>query len=133
MPPFARATFQAWYRRRRPRNQGKPAVILWPDTFNNYFHPEVAKAAVEVLETAGYQVHVPQTAVCCGRPLYDFGMLDTAKRWLYQVLDTLQPQIEAGTPIVVLEPSCLSVFRDELTEILPHQKDAQRLHDQSYC
>jgi Fe-S oxidoreductase len=87
---------------------------------------------VEVLETAGYQVQVPQNAICCGRPLYDFGMLDTAKRWLYQTLDTLRPQIEAGTPVVILEPSCLAVFRDELIEILPHHKDAERLRNQAF-
>ena len=132
MPPFATETFQTWFRHRAPRNQGKPPVILWPDTFNNYFHPEVAKAAVEALEAAGYQVQVPQTALCCGRPLYDYGMLDTAKRWLYQVLEALRPQIEADTPVVVLEPSCLAVFRDELIEMLPHHKDAGRLHDQAF-
>ena len=104
-----------------------PPVTLWPDTFNNYFHPEVAKAAVEVLEMAGFQVQTPQASLCCGRPLYDFGMLDTAKQWLQQILDALRPQIEADVPIVVLEPSCLAVFRDELVEILPHEKDANRL------
>jgi Fe-S oxidoreductase len=132
MPPFARETFQAWFRRRDPRNQGQPSVILWPDTFNNYFHPEVAKAAVEVLEAAGFQVQVPQASLCCGRPLYDYGMLDMAKRWLYRILDALRPQIEAGIPLVGLEPSCLAVFRDELIEMLPNLKDAQRLHDQSF-
>ncbi len=70
-----------------PRNQGKPPVILWPDTFNNHFHPEIGKAAVEVLEAAGFQVLVPAASLCCGRPLYDFGMLDTAKALLRQILD----------------------------------------------
>src|SRR5205807_1572585 len=60
MPPFASETFKDWFRRRGPRNVGKPPVILWPDTFKNYFRPEVGKATVEVLETAGYQVLVPQ-------------------------------------------------------------------------
>ena len=132
MPPFAPETFQAWFRRRGPRNIGQPPVLLWPDTFNNHFHPEVAKAAVEVLEVAGFQVEVPQAFLCCGRPLYDYGMLDTARRWLHQVLDTLRPQIEAGIPIVVLEPSCLSVFRDEMLEMLPDNQDAQRLHGQAF-
>ncbi len=132
MPPFAPETFQAWFRRRAPRNQGNPPVILWPDTFNNYFHPEVAKAAVEVLEAAGFQVLVPQAPLCCGRPLYDFGMLDTAKAGCTNILDTLRPQIQAGIPLVGLEPSCLAVFRDELLEMFPHQKDAQQLHDQSF-
>src|SRR5436190_8773587 len=72
-------------------------VILWPGTFNNFFHPETAKAAVEVLEDAGFQVVVPDLDLCCGRPLYDYGMLDTAKRWLSQILTALHDEIEAGT------------------------------------
>jgi Fe-S oxidoreductase len=114
MPLFARHTFKEWFAKRPPRNQGKPPVILWADTFNNHFHPEVARAAVEVLEHAGYQVWVPRASLCCGRPLYDFGMLDTAKKMLYEILTALQPQIEAGVPVIGLEPSCLSVFRDEM-------------------
>ena len=104
-----------------------PQVILWPDTFNNHFHPEIAKAAVEVLEAAGFQVWVPKRSLCCGRPLYDFGMLDTAKRLLREILDALRPQIEAGIPIVGLEPSCVAVFRDELTGLFPRDEVAQRV------
>src|SRR6185437_6468602 len=82
MPPFANETFKEWFFRRSPRNVGGQRVILWPDTFNNHFHPEVAKAAVEVLETVGCEVVVPKPSLCCGRPLYDYGMLSTAKRML---------------------------------------------------
>ena len=73
-------------------------MILWPDTFNNYFHPEVGKATVEVLEAAGYQVLIPAASLCCGRPLYDFGMLDTAKGLLRQILDTLRSADPGGHP-----------------------------------
>ncbi len=132
MPPFAAESFQVWFRRRTPRNTSKPPVLLWPDTFNNYFHPEVAKAAVEVLESAGFRVQVPEGSLCCGRPLYDFGMLDTAQRWLRQILAALQPQLQSGTAMVVLEPSCLAVFRDELPEIMPNQRDAQRLREHCF-
>ncbi len=132
MPAFARETFKEWYRRRPPRNHGKPPVILWADTFNNHLSPDVAKAAVEVLEDAGYQVWVPERSLCCGRPLYDFGMLDEAERLLRTVLTTLQPQIEAGVPVVGLEPSCLVVFRDELCNLFPNDRNAQRLKSQSY-
>jgi Fe-S oxidoreductase len=107
-------------------------VILWADTFNNYFYTETAKAAVRVLETSGYQVHVPGQPLCCGRPLFDYGMLGLAKRLLRQVLDTLAPLIEKGVPLVGLEPACLSTFRDELTELFPHNVNAQRLSRQSY-
>ncbi len=132
LPPFAGETFQAWFKQRGPRLTWLPKVILWPDTFNNYFHPETARAAVEVLEAAGFQIEVPQAALCCGRPLYDYGMLDTAKRWLRQIIETLRPQIEAGVPIVGLEPSCVAVFRDELINLFPNDEDAQRLSQQTF-
>jgi FAD/FMN-containing dehydrogenase/Fe-S oxidoreductase len=132
MPAFAPQTFKEWFAKRGVRNQGKPPVILWPDTFNNHFHPEVAQAAVEVLEHIGFQVWVPQANLCCGRPLYDFGMLDLAKKFLHNILTALQPQIEAGIPVVVLEPSCASVFRDEMINLLASNYDAHRLHDQTF-
>ncbi len=132
VPAFAPYTFRAWFGRRGARNQERPAVLLWPDTFNDHFHPETAIAAVEVLEAAGYRVIVPRRALCCGRPLYDFGMLDLAKRLLGQILDALRDEIAAGVPLVALEPSCLAVFRDELVNLLPGDEDAQRLSRQSF-
>jgi len=84
------------------------------------------------LEDAGFQVIVPKENLCCGRPLYDYGMLDTAERWLQQILGQLRDEIRSGTPMVVLEPSCCAVFRDELTGLFPHDQDADRLHRQTY-
>ena len=92
----------------------------------------MAQAAVEVLEHAGYQVRVPRQSLCCGRPLYDYGMLNTAKKLLHRVLETLRPAIRSGIPIVGLEPSCVSVFRDELTDLIHGNEDAQRLQKQTY-
>jgi Fe-S oxidoreductase len=161
IPAFAPETFKAWFRRTRARNgrsragsgtTGKgtasavpysseknrasapegPPVLLWPDTFNNYFLPATAKAAVEVLETAGYQVILPQANLCCGRPLYDFGMLDRAESLLLDILDALSPEIEAGIPVVGLEPSCVAVFRDELLNLFPHDERAQALARQTF-
>jgi Fe-S oxidoreductase len=109
-----------------------PAVVLWPDTFNNYFHPETAIAALEVLEAVGYQVRLPAGNVCCGRPLYDFGMLDRAKNLLFQTLEILDREIADGVPIVVLEPSCASVFRDELLNLFPDDPRAQKLSKQVF-
>ena len=109
-----------------------PSVLLWADTFNNYFLPQTAKAAVEVLETAGFRVLVPRANLCCGRPLYDFGMLDRAQRLLLEILDQLEPEIEAGIPVVGLEPSCVAVFRDELTNFFPHDARAQALSKQTF-
>jgi len=132
IPTFATQTFKQWFQQRETKNEGKPQVMLWPDTFNNYLKPETAIAAVEVLEAAGHQVVVPQQSLCCGRPLYDYGFLDQAEQLLRQILDTLAPQIEAGIPIVGLEPSCAAVFRDELKNLFPHNENAKRLSQQTF-
>jgi FAD/FMN-containing dehydrogenase/Fe-S oxidoreductase len=133
IPAFAGQSFRSWFGKRRSQGNATPAarsVMLWPDTFNNYFHPETAIAAVEVLEAAGYQVTLPRGHVCCGRPLYDFGMLERAKELLLGTFEILETEIAAGTPIVVLEPSCVSVFRDELLNLFPDNDRAHRLSSQ---
>jgi FAD/FMN-containing dehydrogenase/Fe-S oxidoreductase len=132
LPKFAHTTFKQWFQERGTRNKGMPTVILWADTFNNYFHPEVAAAGTEVLEDAGFRVVVPRAPLCCGRPLYDYGFLDQADHLLGNVLNYLRSSIEAGTPVVALEPSCLTVFRDEMLDLRPHDQDAQRLHRQVF-
>jgi FAD/FMN-containing dehydrogenase/Fe-S oxidoreductase len=112
------------------RGSGEP-VLLFADTFNDYFRPQSARAAARVLEAAGCRVEVPGGRLCCGRPYYDFGMLERAKATLEHLLGALAPQIDAGTPLVVLEPACLSVFRDELTNLLPDDARAARLARQA--
>ncbi len=133
LPALAPMSLQRWFARRGgPANPTGPKVVLWPDTFNNYFHTHVGVACVEALEAAGFQVIMPQRHVCCGRPLYDYGFLDTAERYLRRTLDQLRDEIRAGTPIVGMEPSCLAVFRDELVKMLPHDDDAARLARNAY-
>ena len=132
MPYFAPETFKQWWARREPRNQEKPRVLLWPDTFNNHFHPQTAIAAVEVLEAAGFQVVVPKPSLCCGRPLYDFGMLEAAQGLWLEILAALRPEIEAGTPLLGLEPSCVAAFRDELLNLYPMDEDAKRLSKNTF-
>jgi FAD/FMN-containing dehydrogenase/Fe-S oxidoreductase len=132
MPKFARQTFRSWFRHRGRRRKTGAGVMLWVDTFNNYFHPEVSAAAVEVLEGAGFDVSIPRANLCCGRPLYDFGMLDGAKGLLRRTLRVLRPEIEAGVPVVALEPSCLAVFRDEMPDLFPYDEDAKRLRNQIF-
>ncbi|MGB8731952.1 MAG: FAD-linked oxidase C-terminal domain-containing protein [Candidatus Sulfotelmatobacter sp.] len=133
IPAFAPQTFKNWfYHRPSRRNAEAPPVLLWPDTFNNYFRPATAKAAVDVLESAGFRVIVPRANLCCGRPLYDHGMLDRAQALLLQILDELSPEIEAGVPIVGLEPSCVGVFRDELVNLFPHDERAQAQSRQTF-
>jgi Fe-S oxidoreductase len=132
IPAFAPQTFKSWFGRHQPRHPDGPLVVLWPDTFNNYFLPHTARAAVDVLENAGFRVALPQGNLCCGRPLYDFGMLDRAESLLLQILDALAVEIEAGIPIIGLEPSCVAVFRDELCNLFPKDERAQRLSRQTF-
>jgi Fe-S oxidoreductase len=102
-------------------------VLLWPDTFNNYLTPEVARDATEVLESAGYDVVLPRKPVCCGLTWITTGQLATAKRVLRHTLRVMRPVLDAGIPIVSLEPSCTAVFRNDLPELLPDHPDATRL------
>jgi Fe-S oxidoreductase len=137
MPKLAGQSFARWARSHNvaqpgSHDGGKPEVILWADTFNNYFHPETSRAAYEALSAAGVHVTVPAAKLCCGRPLYDFGMLERAKAYLVRVMDTLAPQIDKGVPLVVLEPSCASVFRDELRSLFPSDERAVRLRNQTF-
>jgi Fe-S oxidoreductase len=130
LPAFATRTFRDGFKQRSSRDSHDSGVILWTDTFTNYFEPDVADAAVEVLEAAGQQVRLPPAGLCCGRPLYDYGMLDRAKHQLQAIIVALREDIRAGTPVVVLEPSCASVFRDEMLNLFPSDPDAERLSRQ---
>lgn len=132
IPRFAHQTFRFLFKEKPAAGDDRGKVILWTDTFNNFFMPETLSAAVEVLESAGFRVVIPRRILCCGRPLYDFGMLKTAKKMLLQILDVLREDIRAGVPVVGLEPSCVAVFRDELCDLLPGDQDAKRLKQQVY-
>ncbi|MGN6703805.1 MAG: (Fe-S)-binding protein, partial [Burkholderiaceae bacterium] len=128
VPRLAANTFRAAF---APRRRDGMRVLLWTDTFSNHFHPQVAHAAVRVLEDAGCTVAIPEKQLCCGRPLYDFGMLDRARAQLAGILDALADEIAAGTPVVMLEPSCHAVFRDELLNLFPDDPRAAALAAQS--
>lgn len=130
--PFAEQSFSDWFARRAARHASGAQVILWPDTFNNYFHPDVAKAAVDVLEHAGFTVRLPAVRLCCGRALYEFGMIERARDYLSRIMAALSDDLHAGTPIIGLEPACVSVFRDELPNLFPHSEQAMRLRAQVF-
>jgi Fe-S oxidoreductase len=131
IPRVATESFRTWARKHSVPTSGGD-VILWVDTFNNSFHPNTARAALDILRAAGCAVFIPRRRLCCGRPLYDFGLLDHAKAYLRHILEVLAEPIDAGIPIVVLEPSCASVFRDELRSLLPDDTRAQRLRAQTF-
>jgi len=143
VPRLARSSFRQWALRRgtptvgdtRERSaaaNGDAEIILWVDTFNNYFYPQTSRAALDVLTRAGFRVAIPRVHLCCGRPLYDFGFLDHARDYLERILLALGPDLDAGRSIVVLEPSCASVFRDELRNLFPDDPRADRLRRQTF-
>lgn len=132
VPPFAPRRFKKWFFARPVVNPGAPSVVLFPDTFSDFFQPDVAIAATEVLEDAGYRVHVPKGDVCCGRPLYDYGFLDLARRRWERSLSVLRPYAESDTPMVVLEPSCWAAFKDELTNLMPEHPHAKRTQNLTF-
>ncbi|MGD0020313.1 MAG: FAD-binding and (Fe-S)-binding domain-containing protein [Candidatus Limnocylindrales bacterium] len=109
------------------RDDLEASVVVWADTFTDAFRPALADDLVAVLEAAGERVAVPSRWGCCGRPLYDAGMLGLARRTLAGLLDVLEPWTSRGVPIVVPEPSCLSTFRDELPALLWRDPRAGRL------
>jgi FAD/FMN-containing dehydrogenase/Fe-S oxidoreductase len=120
LPRFAAERFTHWYARRGPGARPPEAqrVLLWPDTFTNYFHPEVGRAAVALLEDAGFQPELPRGTVCCGLTWISTGQLGMARRIMKRTLAALRPALEAGWPVVVLEPSCAAVFRSDAAELL---------------
>ena len=137
LPAYAMPPFRERLARRLCRSGTPPAstengkrVLLWPDTFNAYFTPEPLMAAIDLLEEAGWAVEIPPRPLCCGRPLYAVGFLGLAARLWERTLDTLQPWIRSDIPIVGLEPTCVAAFRDELLQMRPHDRDAQRLSGQ---
>jgi FAD/FMN-containing dehydrogenase/Fe-S oxidoreductase len=128
LPKVQRPSYRARFERRDAgRGTSEKTVVLWPDSWNNYLHPEILEAAEDVLRRLGYSVLIPERTLCCGRPLYDFGMLDRARKLLERTLDVLSGPIAAGTPVVVLEPSCLSVFKEELPNLLVDDPRSQAL------
>jgi FAD/FMN-containing dehydrogenase/Fe-S oxidoreductase len=122
LPGFASESFEKWFRRRsRPTVEGKKKVALFNDTFTNYHEPEIGRAAVALLESAGYEV-VLADAGCCGRPAISKGMLERARRLAQRNVLSLHRYSREGIPVVGLEPSCLLGFRDEYPDLVPAEE-----------
>ena len=129
LPPFARETFTRWFARRNgrrsvrhaagtaPGSGGRGQVVLFNDTYMTYNYPELGKAAVKVLEAAGFEVILADKK-CCGRPMISKGLLQQARENAAYNVDRLAPYAERGIPIVGLEPSCILTFRDEYPDLL---------------
>jgi FAD/FMN-containing dehydrogenase/Fe-S oxidoreductase len=126
MPKFQRLSFRHWWKRHPPVEEGRP-VILFVDTFVDHNHPQVGRAAVAALEAAGCRVQVAPNQECCGRAMISKGMLGRAREMAARNLEALAPFVEAGLPIIGLEPSCLTTLRDEYLELFPHDPRAEAL------
>ena len=100
------------------RDNRKQKVVLWLDSFNSHYKPQVIESALRLLTAQGFSVAIARVHFCCGRPLYEYGMLSEAKQRLQHIMDNFYPTLPEDTPVVVLEPSCLSVFREELIQQL---------------
>ena len=133
LPPFAGQSFVQWFRARggSPSSAGvRGKVLLFPDTFTNYNHPELGVAATKVLERLGYQVIVPSTR-CCGRPMLSAGMMDKARRNARYNVDLVYPYLRDGVKLVGLEPSCILGFRDDYGDLLGNDSKARAASESS--
>lgn len=142
IPELAHEPFTRWWRdrvREAARETGAGAgsgsgrpergrtVVLWPDTFTNHLSPSVGRSAVAVLEAAGLRVVVPPKPVCCGLTWVSTGQLDRARTVMRRTLDVMAPALDAGLPVVGLEPSCTAALRTDLPELLTTDPRAARL------
>jgi Fe-S oxidoreductase len=121
LPAPAPQPFTRWFRRRAPRavtGETRRQVLLWPDTFTNFFTPSAGRAAVRILEDAGYEVLVPSGPVCCGLTWMSTGQLNVARQVARRSLDAVHPYAERGVPIVGLEPSCTAALRSDWPKLL---------------
>jgi Fe-S oxidoreductase len=126
LPEFAVEPFMDWYRKQDWKNGGR-RVVLFADTFNNYNHPEVSRAAALFLKAAGYEVEAVGERVCCGRPLISKGLVTEAQAQALRTVDALHGYVQAGLPVVGLEPSCILTLRDEFLSLLPGDVRARSL------
>jgi FAD/FMN-containing dehydrogenase/Fe-S oxidoreductase len=126
LPRFAPRAARVWRRRGGTAGQGRE-VLLWVDTFTGHFTPQVGAAAAEVLAAAGFRVRLPEEPLCCGLTWLTTGQLGTARRRLRRLLDALGPALRQGLPLVVLEPSCAAVLRDDARSLLGDTEEVRRL------
>lgn len=134
LPLVSSEDFIAWFNRRNRHaiNKNGKKLVYFHDTWASYYTPEVGKAAVRLLEAAGYQVIIEEKRVCCGRPMLSEGMVEEARGLAWRNVSTLLPYVNEGIPIVGTEPSCILAFRDEYLYLLPEDKYARALAGSSY-
>lgn len=130
IPALPREPFTRWWRKqdwRGEQGDSGQRIVLWPDTFTNYLSPEAGSAAVRVLRDAGLRLAVPPRQVCCGLTYISTGQLDRARTVLRRTLDRVEPALDAGLPVTVLEPPCAAALKTDLPELLGDDPRAARL------
>ena len=132
--PFARETFEDWFKvRRETAPKGTRGIaVYYHDTFANYNYPEIGKAAVRLLEAAGYGVEIVQRRACCGRPMLSKGLVEDARKLAKRNVEALAPFVRKGVPVVGTEPSCILTLRDEYPDLLPDDPAVAELAANSY-
>ncbi|MET0700663.1 MAG: FAD-linked oxidase C-terminal domain-containing protein [Mycobacterium sp.] len=118
IPPFAPKTFRSWFAANVPADAPGDEVVLFVDSFTNYFSPEVGVATVRVLQDAGYRPTLTPRQQCCGLTWISTGQLDTARRILGKTVGTLADSAARGVPVLGMEPSCTAVLRSEAVELV---------------
>ncbi|MGH3326498.1 MAG: FAD-binding and (Fe-S)-binding domain-containing protein [Streptomycetales bacterium] len=130
LPRLAPQTLRAWWSQQRDRPSGSGQdVVLFPDTFTNHFDPHIGRDAIAALEALGCTVRLPRRPVCCGLTWASTGQLGIARRVLRYAAKTLRPQLDAGMPVVGLEPSCTAFLRNDARELAPHEPNVRALAD----
>ncbi len=136
LPLFAPTSFVQWAKKNAISSDKhfhwlgehkNPEVILWADTINNHYRPHILQAAVTALTKSGFKVGVAIDSFCCGRPLYEYGFLEQGQKQLGNILTRFHQSLPHSANVVVLEPSCLSVFKDELLKLYPDDASAANL------
>lgn len=134
LPKLSNDNFISWFNNRSQHsdNNKKDKVIYFHDTWVSYYHPEIGKAAVELLEAQGFDVEIVEKRVCCGRPMLSKGMIEPARELALKNVSELSPYVKDGIPIVGTEPSCILTFRDEYLDLLPQNEEAGILSRNSF-
>lgn len=128
MPALARQRFSSWFGQRHSQAAADaPTVVFYNDTFTEYNEPEIGRAAVQLLEAAGYRVVLPEQRRCCGRPMISKGFLEEARQRAAENIEALRPYVEKGWPIVGVEPSCLLTYRDDYIDLAPDEDLARQV------
>ncbi|MFH1568993.1 MAG: FAD-linked oxidase C-terminal domain-containing protein [Gemmatimonadota bacterium] len=133
MPPLARQRFSRWFRRRTYRRGGRRGtVVLFNDTFVEYNEPQIGMAAIFLLESAGYDVVIPDEQLCCGRAAISRGLLERVRVQARHNLDRLSVYVRRGWPIVGIEPSCLLTFRDDYRDLVADHPEVSAVADSCF-